>query len=89
MADQELAVWDMLKLARGGEAAREATEVAVKPVGEPSDFSKVITHNPALWRRKASRKAWEGERGSVVFTYSTLRLEPGARLPSPATMGES
>jgi hypothetical protein len=38
----------MLKLARGGEAEREATEVAVKPVGEPSDFSKVITHNPAL-----------------------------------------
>jgi hypothetical protein len=47
----------MLKLAKGGEADRDATEVAVKPVGEPSDFNNVMTHNPAPWRRKDSRKA--------------------------------
>lgn len=47
MDDQELAVCDMLKVASGGAAEREANEVAVKPVGEPSFFSVVTTEIPA------------------------------------------
>jgi hypothetical protein len=52
----ELAVWDMLNVAMGGDADREATDVAVKPVGEPSFLSNVMTDIPAPKRRNASRK---------------------------------
>ena len=47
MEDQELAVCDMLKVASGGAAERDASDVAVKPVGEPSFFSAVTTEIPA------------------------------------------
>ncbi|MFT6973371.1 MAG: putative nucleic acid-binding Zn ribbon protein [Pontimonas sp.] len=59
----------MLKLARGGDAESDATEVAVKPAGDPSEVRRVTTHMPAPWRRNAWRKAWEGESASTVFTY--------------------
>jgi hypothetical protein len=45
--DQELAVCDMLKVASGGAAEREASDVAVKPVGEPTYLSAVTTEIPA------------------------------------------
>jgi hypothetical protein len=47
MDDQELAVCDMLNVASGGDAERDASEVAVKPVGEPSFLSAVTTEIPA------------------------------------------
>lgn len=37
----------MLNVAMGGEAESDASDVAVKPVGEPSFFSAVTTEIPA------------------------------------------
>lgn len=70
----ELAVCDMLNVAIGGDADREATDVAVNPVGEPSFFNRVTTEMPAPNRRNASRKIWEGESSLGVFISPSLSL---------------
>src|SRR3978361_1558792 len=57
MAGQALATCAMLKVARGGTAARDASDVAVKPTGLPSEPSAVTAATPAAWRRKTRLKA--------------------------------
>ena len=56
-AGQALDTLDMLKLASGGTAASEASEVAVNPTGSPSGVRAVTTATPAAWRLKACLKA--------------------------------
>lgn len=46
-----------LKLARGGVAPSEVTEVAVKPIGFPSSSSRVITDTPEAWFRNVFFRA--------------------------------
>lgn len=57
IAGHALEIWAMLKVASGGEAASEASEVAVKPTGCPSGASDVIAATPAACRRKVWMKA--------------------------------
>ena len=47
----------MLKVASGGTAASDASEVAVKPTGRPSGVRPVTTETPAASRRNASLNA--------------------------------
>jgi len=79
--DHELAVWAMLKLAIGGFAEREARELAMNPVGDPSFLRRVTTAIPAPCRRNASRKACEGLRASGVVICSILSQMPEGRAP--------
>ena len=85
----ELAVWVILKLARGGAADNDASEVAMNPVGDPSFFSNVTTATPAPCRRKASRKAVEGLSSSEVVIMTILSHKPLSLFPVPDTMGPS
>jgi len=82
-----LAICDIFKVARGGDAESDARDVAVKPVGDPSDLRAVTTEIPAPCRRNASRKAWEGERGSVEFIMTILSPSSREIFPKPDTMG--
>jgi hypothetical protein len=87
--DHELAVWAMLKVATGGLADRDANEVAMNPVGEPSFLSSVTTAMPAPWRRNDSRKACEGLRASEdVITSSLSQSSPGL-FPQPRYDGDA
>jgi hypothetical protein len=47
MDDHELAVCDMLNVAKGGDAESDASEVAVNPLGDPSFLRRVTTAMPA------------------------------------------
>ena len=47
----------MLNVAMGGTAESEASDVAVKPAGDPSGINAVMTATPAAWRRKTRLKA--------------------------------
>lgn len=85
----ELAVWVILKLARGGAADREASDVAMNPVGVASFFSIVTTATPAPCRRKASKKAVEGLRSSGIVITTILSHNPLCLFPVTDTMGPS
>jgi hypothetical protein len=56
----------MLRLALGGSAENDASEVAVNPTGVPSSRRPVITATPAGCREKAARNA---SCGVTMFTF--------------------
>lgn len=77
----------MLNVASGGAAEREASDVAVKPVGDPSDFFAVTTEMPAPWRLNASRKIWLGE-SSLMFIPLSLEPDASGLLDAPDYDGD-
>jgi hypothetical protein len=81
----------MLKVANGGTAAREASDVAVNPAGVPSGSRVVTTATPAAWRRNACLK----DSRSSVFGCTVRSIVSGGALfhdydrhSLPTSMGE-
>jgi histidinol dehydrogenase len=82
IAGQALEICAMLKVVIGGTAAREASEVAVKPTGLPSGVRDVTTATPAACRRKARVNALSpcGEfSASGVVGESLIRMFQSSR----------
>ena len=63
----------MLTVARGGSAENEASDVAVKPAGDPSSRCPVITATPAGCKEKAARNA---SCGVTMVTILSMAFEP-------------
>ena len=76
IADHALETRAMLKVASGGSAASEASDVAVNPTGVPSGVREVTAATPAACRRNACLKASTSV-ARDSFTLAKVRRSAG------------